>query len=447
MVSTSGHYGAGIGGGVYAAGGNILITGESTVVNATGGGAEDIGAGYNGAAGNVFVAILEANLTLATPPATTANAVKFSADPASPANGTVTAKLPAPFNTAGAAGDGVVALLTSGLAPAGVILSVVTMFGAEDITFGLEDYISVVKKGMDLMDPDAATSAVAFAPVSTTVAIPAILGVTPPVAGAAPATSITATTEYSGAVSWTKADDTPFTGNFDYATAYKATIVLSPETGYTLTGVTADFFTVAGATSATNSADGGVISAVFPATANAPVIIIPNPDPDPAPDPTIYVTGVRLNIDSLEAIVGDDAVKLVATVFPRFATYKGVSWSTSDPLVATVDYDGVVNFVGAGTATITATTSDGGYTVDCVVRVGSDTGTEDVSASATLYAAASSDGLRLFGLVPGEAFRIYNVSGQLLFRGKATAVEAFVPLREHGVYVVTSGNRSVKAAY
>ena len=47
---------------------------------------------------------------------------------------------------------------------------------------------------------------------------------------------------------------------------YTATITLAPQSGFTLTGITADTFTVAGATSVHNSVDSGVITAIFPAT-------------------------------------------------------------------------------------------------------------------------------------------------------------------------------------
>jgi len=52
---------------------------------------------------------------------------------------------------------------------------------------------------------------------------------------------------------------------FAASTVYTATIVLTPKTGWTLTGVAADSFTVAGAT-ATNTAGSGTVTAVFPAT-------------------------------------------------------------------------------------------------------------------------------------------------------------------------------------
>lgn len=99
------------------------------------------------------------------------------------------------------------------------------------------------------------------APEDTVIATPAIAGVTPPVKGATPVDSIDETSEYTAAISWTPADAT-----FAPSTVYTATITITPKAGYTLTGVPENFFTVAGA-SATNAADSGVVTAVFPATA------------------------------------------------------------------------------------------------------------------------------------------------------------------------------------
>ncbi len=106
----------------------------------------------------------------------------------------------------------------------------------------------------------AATAAVAAAtPITGT----AIAGVTAPVAGATPVTTATATAEYTAAVTWS-----PVAVTFGASTVYTATITLTPKAGYTLTGVTANQFTVAGAT-ATNVINSGVVTAVFPATAAA----------------------------------------------------------------------------------------------------------------------------------------------------------------------------------
>ena len=96
--------------------------------------------------------------------------------------------------------------------------------------------------------------------------IAAIPGVTAPVTGATPVTAITATAQYTGVVTWLPAVTTTFAAE----TVYTATITLTPVTGYTLTGVTVDFFTVASATAA-NLVDSGVVTALFPATLAAPV--------------------------------------------------------------------------------------------------------------------------------------------------------------------------------
>ena len=106
------------------------------------------------------------------------------------------------------------------------------------------------------------------------ISIAAIPGVTVPATGETPVTTVTETDEYTGTVVWDPADD-PFAA----ATAYTATITLSAKAGYTFDGVTVDFFTVAGATSVTNNADSGVVTAEFPATDAAPTFEIGDTGP------------------------------------------------------------------------------------------------------------------------------------------------------------------------
>jgi len=83
----------------------------------------------------------------------------------------------------------------------------------------------------------------------------------------------------------------------------------------------------------------------------------------------VAVTGVSLNKSTASLTVGGDDETLVATVAPADATDKSVSWSSDDTDVATVSSAGVVHAVGAGTATITVTTTDGGKTDTCEVTV------------------------------------------------------------------------------
>ena len=80
------------------------------------------------------------------------------------------------------------------------------------------------------------------------------------------------------------------------------------------------------------------------------------------------MTGVSLNKATTTIAVGANET-LVATVAPADATDKSVSWASDDTDVATVDSDGKVVGVAAGTATITVTTTDGDFTDDCEVTV------------------------------------------------------------------------------
>jgi peptidoglycan/xylan/chitin deacetylase (PgdA/CDA1 family) len=83
---------------------------------------------------------------------------------------------------------------------------------------------------------------------------------------------------------------------------------------------------------------------------------------------TISVTGVTLNRDTAGMFVGN-SITLTKTVAPANATNKNVTWRSSDETVATVSETGAVTAVSEGTATITVTTADGGFTADCVVKV------------------------------------------------------------------------------
>ena len=82
----------------------------------------------------------------------------------------------------------------------------------------------------------------------------------------------------------------------------------------------------------------------------------------------VPVTGVTLSQTELSLTEGGTA-QLTATVLPETATNRNVTWSSNAPGVATVNSSGKVTAVSAGTATITVTTADGGFTATCTVTV------------------------------------------------------------------------------
>lgn len=81
----------------------------------------------------------------------------------------------------------------------------------------------------------------------------------------------------------------------------------------------------------------------------------------------ISVTGVTLDAESAEINV-DETVTLIATVIPTDASDASISWSSSNPEIATVN-NGMVTGIAKGTATITVTTADGGYSDTCEVTI------------------------------------------------------------------------------
>ncbi len=81
------------------------------------------------------------------------------------------------------------------------------------------------------------------------------------------------------------------------------------------------------------------------------------------------VTSIVLNKTS-ETISNAESLTLTATVNPSNAVNKKVTWTSSNPSVATVDNNGVVKGIVAGTTTITA--KAGGMTATCEIVVKKD---------------------------------------------------------------------------
>lgn len=96
----------------------------------------------------------------------------------------------------------------------------------------------------------------------------------------------------------------------------------------------------------------------------------------------VPVTSVRLNKSSVKLTAGC-SVSLVATVRPGNATFRQVSWSSSNTAVATVDRNGKVRGVGPGTARITVRTLDGSKTRTCTVKVSKPVAVSSVTLNRT----------------------------------------------------------------
>ena len=139
----------------------------------------------------------------------------------------------------------------------------------------------------------------------------------------------------------------------------------------------------------------------------------------------IAVTGITLNKSKASIGVGSTET-LTATVAPANALNKAVTWTSNNTSVATV-VDGVVTAVAVGSATITATTEDRGFTATCAVTVEnvvtfdatSDTGTSPLSKNGVSF--ACSNGV----LNNSSEYRLYKNSETTISTstGKITKIE------------------------
>lgn len=95
---------------------------------------------------------------------------------------------------------------------------------------------------------------------------------------------------------------------------------------------------------------------------NHPALVYPGAGEHvPATGVTVTPSTVTLNVNN--------TTHLTATVSPANATDKSVTWSSSNPAVATVNTSGTVTGISEGTASITANTVDGGFTASSSVTV------------------------------------------------------------------------------
>ncbi len=108
----------------------------------------------------------------------------------------------------------------------------------------------------------------------------------------------------------------------------------------------------AGSTTVTVTTEDGGITASVNVTVNNQVI---------------SVTGVNLNQSSGNLLIGD-TIELDATITPVDATNQDLTWTTSNPSIASVN-EGMVSAISAGSVIITVITQDGNYTDTCNISV------------------------------------------------------------------------------
>jgi uncharacterized protein YjdB len=163
----------------------------------------------------------------------------------------------------------------------------------------------------------------------------------------------------------------------------------------------------------------------------------------------VAVTGVSLNMTTL-SLRPNAAQQLTATISPSNAANKNMTWTSSNAGVASVDNTGIVTAHAAGSATITVTTADGGFTKTCVVTVSANDGADDGGSTAVeaqplskLQVHPNPAGSMLY--ITDEfvgVVEIYDINGTLLLTSTSNSIN--ISALPSGIYIVKAGSKSAK---
>ena len=256
--------------------------------------------------------------------------------------------------------------------------------------------------------------------------VPTIVGLIAPVTGALPIASVNGGNGYSGTISWSGSPST-----FAASTVYIATINLAPSTGFTLSGVLANFFTVSGASLVTNSANSGVVTAVFPATALGAGLVPTFATPTPTSSGfTVQIT----NYDATYIWVGTaNASGAVSISGSGLVTVIGVAANTSSALTITTIRSGFAN----GAATVSATSTIGSP----VFTLSSSSEVRAVNTAATGFTLNSTGGaIASFAISPAAPSGMNFSTSTGAFSGTPSAVASAI------TYTITATNAAGSAS-
>ena len=135
----------------------------------------------------------------------------------------------------------------------------------------------------------------------------------------------------------------------------------------------------------------------------------------------VAVSGVNLNVSTIELDEGLKQ-KITATISPTNATNKAITFSSSDATVASIDVDGLITAESGGTATITVTTEDGGFTASTQVTVISPViplnVKDDFSGKVVLSPNPATSTVSLKGVDDYHTLSVYDQSGRMIIHQK-----------------------------
>ena len=114
----------------------------------------------------------------------------------------------------------------------------------------------------------------------------------------------------------------------------------------------------------------------------------------------VRVTGVGISPEAASVDLGR-TIQLTASITPSNATNKNLSWSVSDETIISVDGQGTVTGLSFGTATVTVTTEDGGFSDSAEITV--------CYAPANTWTAIGEEFSRFYGCFDGNGYAVRGI--------------------------------------
>ena len=152
---------------------------------------------------------------------------------------------------------------------------------------------------------------------------------------------------------------------------------------------------------------------------------------------SVLATSISLSKTSAEINTGG-TLQLTATVLPSNATNKVVTWSSSNPTIASVDDNGLVTALAAGFVTITAMTTDGSnLSASCNVTV-----TENLSNYDNYLSMSDVDAFRGDTIV--IPVKMTNEASIISFQTDIFLPEGIELLQEDGEYLIDPSERMTR---
>lgn len=163
--------------------------------------------------------------------------------------------------------------------------------------------------------------------------------------------------------------------------------------------------------------------------------------------PDVAPAKLILDTESYQITREDEALSLLATVYPEHATFSGLRWTSSNEMVATVSETGIVHSNKEGEADITVSLNDGALMATCHVSVHYVDAVEEHEADqVSIYPNPVDDMLHIDGVTTGTSITLYDMTGRLVLSDRAYggAMTFDMSALKRGVYLCRIQNRTYK---